>query len=156
MTRTLAWSLAIATAFGLTTATATAASAAPPVIERGSFVETSVDTFILDLCGIETRTRWTQHWSSTVYADGSEVVHVVRTFVSEDPRLPVEQGAGTTFIAPDGTRRVVGKPIHLIGPDGVRLLDAGWVEFDPDGELSDVRGPHSSLDVDLRDYYCPS
>ncbi len=156
MTRTLSWSLAIATAFGLTTATATAASAAPPVIERGSFVETSVDTFILDLCGIETRTRWTQHWSSTVYADGSEVVHVVRTFVSEDPRLPVEKGAGTTFIAPDGTRRVVGKPIHLIGPDGVRLLDAGWVEFDPDGELSDVRGPHSSLDVDLRDHYCPS
>ena len=91
-----------------------------------------------------------------MYADGSEVVHVVRTFVSEDPRLPVEKGAGTTFIAPDGTRRVVGKPIHLIGPDGgVRLLDAGWVEFDPDGNISDVRGPHSSLDVDLRDYYCP-
>jgi hypothetical protein len=157
MTRILCWSLTIATAMGLTTATATAASAAAPERERGSFVGTSEDEFIFDLCGIRTQTTWTQHWSSTVYTDGSEVVHVVRSFVSEDPRLPVERGAGTTFIAPDGTRRVVGKPIHLIGPDGgVRLLDAGWVEFDPDGDLSDVRGPHPSLDADLREYYCPA
>lgn len=156
MTRTVSWSLAIASAIGLTTVSGTAASAAPSVTERGSFVETSDDEFIFELCGIRTRTTWTQHWSSTVYADGSEVVHVVRSFVSDDPRLPVERGAGTTFIAPDGTRRVVGKPIHLIGPDGgVRLLDAGWVEFDPDGNLSDVRGPHSSLDADLREHYCP-
>jgi hypothetical protein len=57
---------------------------------------------------------------------GSEQVHVVRTFVSDDPRLPIERGAGTTFIAPDGTRKVVGKPLQLIGPDGgVRILDAG-------------------------------
>jgi hypothetical protein len=89
MTRRVSWSLVIATAIGPTATTATAASAAPPVRERGSFVG-------------------------------------------------------------------VGKPIQLIGPDGgVRLLDAGWVEFDPDGNASDVRGPHPSLDADLRDYYCP-
>lgn len=157
MTRTVSWSLAIATALGLATAHATAASAAPPVTERGSFVDTFDDEFVLDLCGIVTRTTLTQRWSSTVYADGSEIVHVVRTFVPEDPRVPVEKGAGTTFIAADGTRRVVGKPLQLFDPDGgVRLLDAGWVEFDPGGDVTDVRGPHPSLDVDLRDYYCPS
>ncbi|TFV88549.1 hypothetical protein [Blastococcus sp. CT_GayMR16] len=156
MTRTVACSLVIATALGLATTTATTASAAPPGRERGSFVETFDDDFIFDLCGIRTQTTETQRWSSTVRADGSEVVRVVRTFVSDDPRLPVEKGAGTTFIAPDGTRRVVGKPVQLIGPDGgVRLLDAGRIDFDPAGNTSDVRGPHPSLDADLRDYYRP-
>jgi hypothetical protein len=157
MTRTVSWTIAIGTAVALSTATVTPAAAAPPVTERGSFVETAEDEFILELCGIQTQTTWTQHWSVTEFADGSQIVHVVRTFVPDDPRLPVEKGAGTTFIAPDGTRRVVGTPLHLFDPDGgVRLLDAGWVEFDPDGDLSDVRGPHPSLDVDLHDYYCPS
>jgi len=157
MARTMSWSLVIATVIGLTATTATTATAAPPVRDRGSSVETFDDDFIFDLCGIRTQTTATQRWSSKVRSDGSTMVHVVRTFVSDDPRLPVEKGAGTTFTAPDGTRRVVGKPIQLIGPDGgVRLLDAGWVEFDPDGNVSDARGPHPSLDVDLRDYYCPS
>ena len=156
MTRTVPWSLVVATAISLTATTATAASAAPPAHERESFVQTFDDDFIFDLCGIRTQTTLTQRWSSTVYADGSEVVHVVRTFVSEDPRLPVEKAAGTTFIAPDGSRRVVGKPIQLIGPNGgVRLLDAGQVVFDPAGHPSDVRGPHPSLGADLRAYYCP-
>lgn len=157
MNRSTSWSLAIATALGLATAHATAASADQPVTERGSFVDTFDDEFILDLCGVTTQTTLTQRWSSTVYADGSEIVHVVRTFVPDDPRVPVEKGAATTFIAPDGTRRVVGLPIQLFDPDGgIRLLDAGWVEFDPDGNVSTVRGPHPSLEVDLRDYYCPS
>ncbi len=157
MKRTASWSLAITTAVGLATVPATAASAAAPVTERGSFVETFDDEFILELCGIVTRTTLTQRWSATVYPDGSEIVHVVRTFVPEDPRVPVEKGAGTTFIAPDGTRRVVGKPVQLFDPDGgVRLLATGWVEFDPDGDISRARGAHSPLPEDLSEYYCPA
>ena len=158
MTRTASWALAIVTALGLATAHATAASAAPPVRESGSFVDTFDDDFILELCGITTRTTLTQSWSSTVYSDGSEIVHVVRTFVPEDPRVPVEKGAGTTFIAPDGTRRVVGKPLQLFDPDGgIRLLATGWVEVDPNGTISEARGAHSPLpEGDLSEYYCPS
>jgi len=154
MTRTVYWTLALASSLVL--ATATTADAAPPTRDGGSFEETFDDEFLFDLCGIQTRTTLTQRWSSTVYANGSERVHVVRTFVSEDPRFPVEKAAGTTFIAPDGSRRVVGKAIQLIGPHGVRLLDAGWIAFDADGQVSDVRGPHPSVGVDLHDYYCPS
>jgi hypothetical protein len=157
MNRTASCGLAIATALGLSLAAATPASAARPVKESGSFVDTFEDDFILELCGIRTQTTLTQRWSSKRYADGSEKIHVVRTFVPADPQLPVEKGAGTTFVAPDGSRRVVGKPLQLFDPHGgVRLLDAGWVAFDPDGSVSEVRGPHPSLDVDLRDYYCPS
>ena len=112
--------------------------------------------FLFDLCGIRTQTTLTQRWSVKTSANGSESVHVVRTFVPADRRLPVEKAAGVTFVAPDGSRRVVGKPIQLIGPRGVRLLDAGWVAFDADGSVSTVRGPHPSLDANLADFYCPS
>lgn len=147
--------LAGAAAVPLLPASAAPAGAEGPTIERQRFVETYPDDFILDLCGIETLTTQTQVSRSIVFPDGSEQVHVVRTFVSEDPRLPVERGAGTTFVAADGTRTVVGKPIQLFEPGGgVRLLDAGLVQF---GEQLLVRGPHPSLETDdLAPYYCPS
>jgi hypothetical protein len=132
---------------------ASPAAARGPTIQHERFEERFADDFILDLCGIETVTTWTQQHTIKIFPDGSEQVHVVRTFVSDDPRLPIERGAATTFIAPDGTETVVGKPLQLIGPDGgVRILDAGWVEF---GEELIVRGPHPSLGVDLAPYYCP-
>ncbi|MBA2374159.1 MAG: hypothetical protein H0V74_08175 [Chloroflexi bacterium] len=108
-----------------------------------------------DLCGIETFTTVTERWSLKEYADGSAKLHVNRTFVPDDPRIPIEKGAGTTFIAPDGTRRVVGKPIHLISQigGGVLILDAGRVDFDPSGEVIAMRGPHPSLGTDLAPYY---
>ena len=133
-----------------------AAAGGGPTITNGGESLTFADDFILDLCGIETDTTLTEKWTHKQFRDGSETLHVVRTFVSADPRLPIEKGAGTTFTAPDGSRRVVGKPLQLIGPDGgVRVLDAGWVLFDPDGNLVEMRGPHPSLGVDLADLYCP-
>jgi hypothetical protein len=91
----------------------------------------------------------------TTFPDGSQQVHITRTFVSDDPRIPIEKGAGTTFIDANGVRTVVGTPIHLIGPNGgTRLIDAGLVTF---GDELEVRGPHPSLFVpDLAPYYCPS
>jgi len=132
------------------------AGAAQPTIERGSNQETFQDDFLFDLCGIETRTTLVERWTLKERSDGSSTLHVVRTFTSEDPRIPIEKGAATTFTAADGSRRVVGKPLQLIGPSGgVRIIDAGWVEFDANGDPSDVRGPHPSLGADLADYYCP-
>ena len=132
-----------------------AAAGGKPVITKGGGTETFADDLFLDLCGIATNTTLTEKWTLKEFPDGSETLHVVRTFVPDDPRLPIEKAAGTSFTAPDGSRRVVGKPIHLIGPGGVRILDAGWVLFDPAGEIVDVRGPHPALGVDLADYYCP-
>jgi hypothetical protein len=145
--------VAIPLALALATAGARPIHAAGPVHVSDAYTETFADDSILELCGIETRTTVTERWSLRVFPDGSEALHVTRRYVSEDPRLPIEKGAGTTFTAPDGTRRVVGKPLQLIGPNGgVRILDAGWVEF---GDELTVRGPHPSLGVDLADYYCP-
>lgn len=118
--------------------------------------DTYDDEFILDLCGITTKTTVTERWSLETYPDGSQVFHDVRTYQPADPRIPVEKGAATGFYAADGSWRVVGKPIQLFAPDGgVLLLDAGWISFDASGDVSTVRGPHPSKEVDLTDYYCP-
>ena len=146
-------SLSVGVALIVGAMSAPSAQAGGPLQERGSTTETFFDDVIFELCGIETMTTLTQHWSVKTYADGSEVVHVTRTYVSDDPRLPIEKGAATSFNAPDGTRRVVGKPIQLIGPKGgVRILDAGWIEI---GDTITMRGPHPSFGIDLAPYYCP-
>ena len=138
----------------LTLGTVAPAAAEGPIIEHERFTERFADDFILDLCGIETFTTLTQRHTVKIFPDGSEQVHVQRTFVSDDRRLPIEKAAGVTFIAPDGTRRVVGKPLQLIGPNGgVRILDAGWVEFGEEEVI--IRGPHPSFGTDLAPYYCP-
>ena len=132
-----------------------AARGGGPIITKGGGTETFADDFLLDLCGILTDTTLTEKWTRKQFPDGSETLHVERTFDPADPRVPVEKGAGTSFTAPDGSRRVVGKPIQLIGPRGVRILDAGWVLFDADGNVVDQRGPHPFLTADLAAAYCP-
>ncbi len=135
---------------------AAAAAGGGPVITKGGGTETFADDFILDLCGIATQTTVTEKWTLKVFPDGSSTFHDERTFVPADRRLPIEKGAATSFTAPDGSRRVVGKPIQLVGPKGgVRILDAGWVLFDPAGNLVDLRGPHPFLSADLVAAYCP-
>ena len=136
---------------------APAAAAAGPDIERDSYVDRFEDDLILDLCGIETWTTVTERWSLKTFPDGSQIFHVVRTFVPDDPRIPVEKGAATSFFAPDGSKTAVGTPIHLFGPGGgTTLIDAGRALFDADGNLTSVNGPHPSLDADLAEYYCPN
>lgn len=144
-------------AFTVVGLTAAPAAAGRPDIERGSYVDRFEDDLILELCGIETWTTVTERWSLTRFADGSQSLHVVRTFVPDDRRIPVEKGAATSFFAADGSRTTVGTPIHLIGPTGgTTLIDAGRVLFDADGNLTTVNGPHPALDTDLAQYYCPS
>ncbi len=152
--RTRFSSLAIALILGATSATA--AQAGGPTRASDSYTERFFDEFILELCGIETFTTLTERWTFKEFADGSATLQVNRTFVPDDPRIPIEKGAGTSFIAPDGTRTVVGTPILLIGPQGgVRILDAGRITLDEFDNVLSVRGPHPAFGVDLAPHYCP-
>ncbi|MBA2321042.1 MAG: hypothetical protein H0V89_07795 [Deltaproteobacteria bacterium] len=150
--------LSFASALVLAVGVGTAAQAAGPVRISDAYTDTFFDDFIFDLCGIETYTTVTERWTLKVYPDGSEVFHNVRTFVPDDPRIPIEKGAATSFNAPDGSRRVVGKPIQLFYPDGgVKTLDAGQAIFDEHGDLVDVRGRHDFIvgSTSEADLYCP-
>ncbi len=136
---------------------AAAAEGSGPTITRGGSEETFlVDDYILDLCGIVADVTVSERWTLKEFPDGSETLHVVRTYTSSDPRIPMEKGAATSFNAPDGSRVVVGKPLHLFDPDGgVLVLDAGWIAFDTLGDPADMRGPHPFLELDPADLYCP-
>ena len=49
-------------------ATAPALAAKPEIVHSGKYTETFFDDFILELCGIETMTTVTEHWTLTTYA----------------------------------------------------------------------------------------
>jgi len=155
MLRVMRLTAIAAVAIGIVTVTAPGADASggKPTQERGRVVETFADDFLHDLCGIDTTTTMTQHFNVTTFPDGSQLVHETRTFVSADPRVPIEKGAGTSHWSPDGIQTVTGTPIHLISDHGTVLIDAGRVTF---ADELDVRGPHPSLFVpSLAPYYCP-
>lgn len=145
-----AGALAIATV----ASTATVARGASPVIEHGSDRETFFDDLIFDICGIETMTTVTEHWTLWTYADGSQRFQTSRRFVPADPRIPIEYGSGMSTFEPDGTQTVHGSPIRLRrqGGGGILLRDAGYIRF---GDPITVHGPHPSLDLDLAELYCP-
>jgi hypothetical protein len=146
--------LGLAVALTLGGMSAPSAQAAAPVRAGDSYTETFFDSFIYDLCGIETLTTVTERWTLKEFADGSAVLHVNREFIPADRRIPIERGAGTSFFAPDGTQTAVGRPTQLFSQDGRRLvlLDAGRVVF---GEEITMRGHIESLGVDLAPFYCP-
>lgn len=153
MSRTTPVLIATTLAIGILAAGPIAALAAKPEIERGSARETFFDGFIYDLCGIETMTTVTEHWTLWTYADGSQRFQASRTFVPEDPRIPIEFGAGMSTFAPDGTQTVHGSPLRLQRRgEGIIVIDAGYVSF---GDDITVHGPHPSLDLDLAELYCP-
>jgi hypothetical protein len=144
-----------ALALGIVAAGSTAAFAAGPEIEHGANQETFFDDFIFELCGIETMTTVTEHWTLWTYADGSQRFQTSRTFVPEDPRIPIEYGSGMSTFDPDGTQTVHGSPIRLRSQDGgggIVLRDAGYIRF---GDPITVHGPHPFLDIDVAEVYCP-
>jgi hypothetical protein len=132
-------------------------SGSGPVIERQHYTDyLAPDDFFIDLCGIVTNTTVKELDILKTWPDGSQSFHVERSFIPEDPRLPIERGAGTSYFAPDGTMLAIkGKPIQLIGPDGgVRALDAGLTLL---GDPAVVHG-HNDVGIDNEDlapFYCP-
>lgn len=148
--------LSIVAALVIGSVATASAQAAGPIRESDAYTERFHDGLILELCGIDTWTTLIERWTWKLYPDGSEMLQVTRTFIPDDPRIPIEKGAGISFTAADGSRLVIGKPLQLFEPDGgVRILDAGIAAFDADGRLVLARGPHPSLDADLVELYCP-
>lgn len=145
----------------LPVATSMPAHAGGTVVEHAHYTDyIAPDDFFVDLCGIVTNTTVIETDTLQTFADGSQIFHTERTFIPDDPRLPIEKGAGssfwTSFDAPEPTK-IVGKPIQLFEPGGgVRALDAGIVMIgDPN-----VSHGHSDVGIDLTDeqlaaFYCP-
>ena len=147
--------LSVALALAISALASVPAMAGGPVRTSDAYTVTFFDDFIFELCGIETETTLTERWVRKDFPDGSSTLQVTRTFVPDDPRIPIEKGAGTGRTAPDGSKVVVGSPIRLYDRHGgLRLLDAGRAIFDPFGDIVSHHGHSEIFDVDLATAYC--
>jgi hypothetical protein len=146
---------ALATAVVGSAIAAGSVSAAPPTVRVS---DSYTVRFHDPLCGVDQWTTLTERWTWTEFSNGSATLHVVRTFVPDDPRLPAEKGAGTRHIAPDGTETVTGAPLLLFWPEssgkhGVMVVAAGRAVFS--GDDVSFRGTNPDLsDEALERYYC--
>lgn len=150
-------SLSISIAVVLGAIGAGAVGAAGPVRTSDAYTDRIFDDFIYDLCGIETYTTVIERWTRKDFPDGSSMLHVTRTFIPDDERIPIEKGAGSSYFAPDGSQTVRGAPAILFEPGGgIRLIAAGRAVFDPDGNLVLIRGVGDYLGADMVELYCPA
>lgn len=134
------------------------AHATGPVIEHARYTDVlAPDDFFITLCGITQNTTVIELDILKTFPDGSQQFHVQRTFIPDDPRLPVERDAGTSFWADQDTPlKFVGEPLKLFKPDGgVLILDSGQTRFTDDGVIVHGRADVDP-DSDLAPYYCPS
>jgi hypothetical protein len=135
------------------TATAAAGQGGKPVVEREVVEETFFDEYILDICGVETNTTFTQRSVVKTFPDGSRTVHTVARWVPDDPTIASELDARTDIFASDGTQTVKGLAIKVYRKgEGTIIRDAGWVRFLQDGVL--FRGPHPFLETDPAEVFC--
>ena len=73
------------------------------------------------------------------------IVHInYDAWISANGNTIVERDTWTQFIDADGSREV-GLTVHIQGPGGIVVRDAGEIVRDADGNLRYVRGPHEQL-----------
>ena len=141
-----------------TTSAAGSGKGGPVFRESQAYTVRFFDDAIWELCGIETWTTLKERWTFTEFADGSAHFQNVRTFIPDDVRLPIERGAGSSHIAPDGTRTVTGSPFRVYDRHGggILVIAAGDVRLDADGNPLRIRGQLPDMsDEALAGYYCP-
>jgi len=136
---------------------ATPVHAAVPFRDGDAYTVRFFDDMIFDMCGIETWTTLKERWTFKDFGDGTLQLQVTRTFIPDDPRIPIEKGAGTGTTFADGTRKVVGSPLRLYDRNGgLTLMGAGLVVFDPFEDPIRTRGQYPDLsDEALTQAYCP-
>ena len=139
--------------------TATAATGAP---ERGSFdngYESFVDTEVCAAAPWQFDVHATQHEFGTyeVWFAGGEFVRAIVHWnydgtISANGKTIVERDTWTSLVDADGSRNV-GLTVHIQGPGGIVVRDAGRVTRDSDGNLQVVNGPHEQL---FGESFCPA
>ena len=139
------------------------AAAATSRPERGSF-DNGYESFIdSEVCAAD---PWhfdvaaTQHeygffdvWSDP---DGNFVRAIVHwnydAWIAANGRTILERDTWTSFFSSDGSRDV-GLTVHIQGPGGIVVRDAGRIVRDANGQVQLLNGPHEAL---LGESFCPA
>ncbi len=91
-----------------------------------------------DRHGDVTKVRVHTNYDATITANG-KIIH--------------ERDTWTTFFYPDGTSRDAGLTVHIQGPGGIVMRDAGQIGYDADGNVVYTHGPHPQLNGET---FCPA
>ena len=157
----LFFSLAVSLALALFIAGGASAANGQPI--RGSFdngYESFVDTEVCAAAPWGFDVNATEHeygfYDIWLDANGDFVRAIVHlnydAWISANGNTIVERDTWTLFVGPKGTYDV-GLTVHIQGPGGIVVRDAGQIARDADGNLLYVRGPHQQLfDVS----FCPA
>jgi hypothetical protein len=138
------------------------ANAAPP--EHHTFDEgfnSFVDTEVCAAAPWQFDVHATEHGYgfSTFFfdRDGNFVKGIVQVnydaTISANGITLVERDRWTFTAYADGTFRQTGLTVHIQGPGGIVIRDAGQIVFNPDGSVNYIRGPHEQL---LGASFCPA
>jgi hypothetical protein len=122
---------------------------------RGSFdngYESFVDSEVCASAPWEFDVNATQHEYGffEIFTDKSgnfvrATVHLnYDAWISANGKTIVERDTWTFFLYPDGSRDV-GLTVHIQGPGGIVVRDAGQIVRDADGNVVSVRGPHEQF-----------
>lgn len=65
--------------------------------------------------------------------------------ISANGKTIMERDTWEITAYPDGTSRFTGSTVHIQGPGGIVVKDAGQVVFNADGSISYAHGPHEQL-----------
>jgi hypothetical protein len=137
----------------LPTATVLAGSSSKPI--HGTFdlgYESFIDTEVCAGAPWSFDVTATQHefgFYDVVFDAGGDFVRAIvhnnyDAWISANGRTIVERDTWTTFLDPDGARQA-GLTVHIQGPGGIVVRDAGLVFDDATGSVIAVRGPHEQL-----------
>jgi hypothetical protein len=66
--------------------------------------------------------------------------------ITANGKTIVERDTWEITYYPDGTSRFTGSIVHIQGPGGIVVRDAGQVVFNTDGTVSYSHGPHQQLE----------
>jgi hypothetical protein len=130
------------------------AGATPP--EHGTFdlgFNSFVDTEVCAAAPWQFDVNATEHEYGrfTVFSDkdGNFVKAIVHfnydATISANGITLVERDTWTTTDYADGTSRAVGLTVHIQGPGGIVVRDAGQIVFNADGTVNYIRGPHEQF-----------
>jgi hypothetical protein len=130
------------------------ANAAPP--EHGTFDNgfiSFVDTEVCAAAPWEFDVNATEHEYGfyTVFFDQDGNLDKVIVQLNYDATISangitlVERDTWTFIFNADGTARDVGLTVHIQGPGGIVVRDAGQIVYNPDGSVNYIRGPHEQF-----------
>jgi hypothetical protein len=154
--------MAVLAAALLATTVAPVVSAAAPTF-RGTY-DNGYDSFVdTEVCaaapwGFDVQATQHEYGTYLVWldADGNFLKAIVYSnydaWISANGNTIVERDTWTDFFARDGSRSV-GLTVHIQGPGGIVVRDAGQIVRDADGNFLYLRGPHEQFsDVS----FCPA